>query len=69
MADDPPVRNRISDIAPVPSPCIGVCVLDAQQICIGCHRTIDEIIRWTSMSEEERRAIVRRVGGADHDQL
>ena len=27
------------------SPCIGVCVLDENNICIGCRRTIEEIIR------------------------
>ena len=27
------------------SPCIGVCVLDENNICIGCKRTIEEIIR------------------------
>ena len=26
------------------SPCIGVCTLDENDICIGCNRHIDEII-------------------------
>jgi len=25
------------------SPCIGVCKLDENKVCIGCFRTIDEI--------------------------
>jgi uncharacterized protein len=49
------------EVAVVPSPCIGVCILDAAQVCIGCRRTIDEIARWSSMSNEERRAVVLRV--------
>lgn len=29
------------------SPCVGVCVLDEDRVrCIGCGRTIDEIINW-----------------------
>jgi uncharacterized protein len=26
------------------SPCVGVCRLDASNVCIGCGRTIEEII-------------------------
>jgi predicted Fe-S protein YdhL (DUF1289 family) len=44
------------------SPCIGVCQLDGRtQACIGCGRTIDEIAAWSSLSEEERRAIIARL--------
>jgi predicted Fe-S protein YdhL (DUF1289 family) len=29
----------------VKSPCVGICVLDKERVrCIGCGRTIDEII-------------------------
>jgi len=29
------------------SPCVGICVLDEEGVrCIGCGRTIDEIINW-----------------------
>jgi uncharacterized protein len=37
-----------------PSPCINVCALDAQGLCIGCLRTADEIGRWMSMSAAEQ---------------
>ena len=30
----------------VPSPCIGICRLDAQELCVGCGRTLDEIAEW-----------------------
>ena len=29
-----------------PSPCIGICRLDAQELCVGCRRTLDEIAEW-----------------------
>ena len=42
----------------VPSPCISVCRMDAATgICEGCYRTLDEIARWGSASEEEKLAI------------
>lgn len=42
----------------VESPCVNVCRLDAQRMCTGCGRTIDEIARWRGMSEAERREVV-----------
>jgi predicted Fe-S protein YdhL (DUF1289 family) len=47
---------------PVPSPCIGVCRLDARGCCEGCGRSGDEIARWLVMGEDERRRIMERVG-------
>ncbi|MBJ7517110.1 MAG: CoA pyrophosphatase [Stenotrophomonas sp.] len=43
----------------VPSPCIGKCELDRHQACTGCLRSIDEIARWSSMSERERQHVMR----------
>lgn len=41
-------------LAPLLSPCIGICRLDARGYCEGCFRTGDEIARWRSMSDAER---------------
>jgi uncharacterized protein len=44
---------------PLETPCIDICTIDeANGLCKGCYRTIDEIARWASMSSEERRAIM-----------
>ncbi len=56
-----------SSTAPVPSPCISVCRMDERsRLCLGCFRTIDEIIAWGRQSDRERRVvwqqIVRRAG-------
>ncbi|SEP13171.1 hypothetical protein SAMN02800692_3853 [Luteibacter sp. UNC138MFCol5.1] len=37
------------------SPCTGVCRLDARGLCMGCLRTGDEIARWTSMTDAQKR--------------
>jgi hypothetical protein len=43
----------------VESPCTKVCRIDpAHGLCAGCGRTLDEIARWLSLSEDERQAIV-----------
>ena len=46
---------------PVKSPCIEVCSLDDQDVCIGCYRTADEIIEWFSASDERKRIILSAV--------
>ena len=41
------------------TPCINICTLDhASGLCLGCGRTIEEIARWSAMSEAERRRIM-----------
>ena len=50
---------------PVPgvaSPCIGVCRLN-DDVCAGCHRTLDEIAEWSTAGDERRRAILDRIAG------
>jgi len=42
----------------VPSPCIDVCRIDAASgWCEGCLRTIDEIARWSAMTDDDKRAV------------
>ena len=50
----------------VPSPCRNICTLDpAGRLCLGCRRTLDEIARWSSMSDAERAAVAARLSLAD----
>ncbi|MHA6767284.1 DUF1289 domain-containing protein [Sphingobium ummariense] len=43
------------------SPCRNLCSLNAERVCTGCGRTIDEIVYWRSMTDEERRAVMVRL--------
>jgi len=45
----------------VPSPCVDICRLDAAGLCVGCRRTIDEIVEWPRASEARRREILREL--------
>jgi predicted Fe-S protein YdhL (DUF1289 family) len=41
------------------TPCINICLLDEETgLCLGCGRSIQEIARWTSMSDAERRTVM-----------
>lgn len=53
----------------VSSPCVSICALDEQDVCIGCHRTGDEILRWTQMSNEERRQVLAEVAEREQKAL
>lgn len=44
----------------VPSPCVSVCVLDDDDVCIGCHRTGMEISQWGRLVPERQREVLAR---------
>jgi uncharacterized protein len=41
------------------SPCISVCVLDEQDICMGCYRSAAEITDWFMATDEQKRETLR----------
>jgi predicted Fe-S protein YdhL (DUF1289 family) len=43
-----------------PSPCVRNCCLDDDDVCLGCGRTLDEIVAWSLSSEEDKREFLRR---------
>jgi predicted Fe-S protein YdhL (DUF1289 family) len=38
----------------IASPCIRNCCLNEEDICLGCFRSITEIINWTQVDEKTR---------------
>lgn len=52
MAPTPPEAPRVA------SPCTGVCRMDpVTGWCLGCCRTIDEIVAWSSLDDAARRRV------------
>jgi predicted Fe-S protein YdhL (DUF1289 family) len=51
--------------APVPSPCVDICRLNGQGLCVGCRRTIEEITEWSRASEARRREILCNIARRD----
>lgn len=45
---------------PLRSPCVHVCALDEQDICIGCQRSAAEITAWGRMDNAARREVLNR---------
>ncbi|MBT8443103.1 MAG: DUF1289 domain-containing protein [Gammaproteobacteria bacterium] len=47
---------------PVNSPCINICVMDAETgYCVGCFRTIEEISKWPRLPSEQRAEIIHQL--------
>jgi predicted Fe-S protein YdhL (DUF1289 family) len=59
-------RNTVPGRPTAESPCIKVCVLDMEQRCRGCGRTIDEIVNWREMTPAERIQVNARLGFTGH---
>ncbi|WP_193014543.1 MULTISPECIES: DUF1289 domain-containing protein [Gammaproteobacteria] len=47
------------EIFDIPSPCIGRCEMNAQGYCIGCYRNRQERFNWSTMSQQDKRNILR----------
>jgi hypothetical protein len=48
----------------IESPCVKLCVVHpATRLCLGCHRTIEEIAGWSAMTPEARRAVMAALPG------
>jgi hypothetical protein len=40
---------------PITTPCVKVCIVDGESgLCLGCHRTLSEIAKWSGLDEDER---------------
>ncbi len=51
----------MSDVEPQ-SPCISVCLLDDDDICVGCYRSADEITDWFMADAAGKQEILKRCG-------
>ncbi len=47
------------DMAPLASPCRRQCCLDDGDVCLGCGRTLQDILDWGAADDARRRQICR----------
>ena len=45
----------------VKSPCRLVCKYDENKVCIGCLRTMEEIVNWTEYSDQQKLEVWRNI--------
>ena len=41
------------------SPCVSICLLNDEDICVGCYRSADEIRLWVSYDQLQREEVNR----------
>jgi len=51
----------LKQINKIKSPCNDKCKYDEDNVCMGCHRTMHEIINWIDFSDDEKTTIIQRV--------
>lgn len=49
------------------SPCVSICVLDENDVCLGCYRSANEITDWFMASADEKRDILKRANQRRED--
>ena len=52
----------------VKSPCVAVCALDENDVCLGCYRTASEITDWF-MADQQRKREILAVAAQRRDRL
>jgi predicted Fe-S protein YdhL (DUF1289 family) len=51
-------RDAIAVRHDVPSPCISLCRMrERDGLCEGCWRTLDEIVCWAQMNDDQKRTV------------
>ncbi|WP_083935237.1 DUF1289 domain-containing protein [Amphritea japonica] len=51
------------------SPCTRNCCLNEKEICLGCYRSLEEILAWHTASEAERNKILTICQTRKHQHL
>ena len=59
---EPETYTTDDGVEHVKSPCVNVCLIDTRtDLCMGCYRTIHEIMIWQKMSNDDKRATLRSI--------
>jgi len=45
----------------VKSPCVNICLLNEEDICVGCYRSGREISLWGGMNKASQLAVMKKV--------
>jgi predicted Fe-S protein YdhL (DUF1289 family) len=56
MMTSPNEKNKDKSL----SPCVRNCCLDENDVCVGCYRSLSEILNWRELPLSEKKAIMER---------
>lgn len=52
------VNPSAAEEKPLKSPCVSICVLNEEDVCVGCFRTGNEISHWGSYNNQQKREVL-----------
>lgn len=52
------IEKSHEDVEDVATPCIRHCCLDQDDICLGCFRSLEEILNWSQSDRQQKQAIL-----------
>ena len=52
----------------IKSPCVNICATENGK-CLGCYRTVEEIARWTTYSDAEKKEVLRKISERKIDDM
>ncbi len=55
---DDKARKLMNEVS---SPCVSICALDEDDICVGCYRSGNEITRWSQLNQDEKKQVMDKV--------
>lgn len=58
MGDSNPQEPADAVQADPASPCVSICALDDNDICMGCYRSAQEITDWFMATADDKRAML-----------
>lgn len=57
-------KDREQEVA---SPCISVCALSVDDVCVGCYRSAEEISQWFDCDNEQKQKILKQSDRRAHE--
>lgn len=58
MSDHLDVKKEGDLVEDIPSPCVRNCCLDNAEVCLGCFRSLAEILLWNRATGGQKQAIL-----------
>lgn len=54
-------RSQKPSSQSIDSPCVRQCCLNREDVCLGCFRTLEEILNWSRYSDTQRNTILAQL--------
>ncbi len=66
MNDSTMAEKQGRDNRPL-SPCVLICTLDDDKVCLGCGRSLEQISSWALMSKDEQWAVIDELSRRENE--